>query len=141
MPNLHPLLVHLPIALLTCSFLLDVMGILLKNQDLQKSGWWTLVCGMVGLIAAIVTGLQAKGSVYIDASAAEHFQTHEQIGFFLAATYSMLCLWRIANRTNLPRKAEWAFVAIALLGVVGVWIGAWYGGELVYHFGIGVQGK
>ncbi len=141
MPNIHPLLIHLPIALLTCSFLFDFVGMFWKKETLQAAGWWTMVFGTLGLASAIVSGLQAEKTVWIAPAALDHFQTHQQLAFVEAGIYATLLLWRIANRGELPSKWRWGFVGIALLGVVGIWVGAWYGGEMVYRFGVGVQAR
>ncbi len=139
MPNIHPLLVHLPIALLTISFLFDALGLLTKKQELERTAWWTLLAGTIGLAATVVSGLLAEKTVSIADFAREHFETHEQIAFIVASIYSVLLLWRIAGGTSLPKQKEWLFVGLSLAGVILIWTGAWYGGELVYRFGVGVQ--
>ncbi len=141
MPNLHPFLIHFPIALLTSSFVFDLAGILTNRKSLNDAGWWTMLFGMLGLTAAVVTGLLAEKSVVVSATAQEHFESHQQIAFVVAGIYATLFLWRIANKGNLPANWRWWFLGIALLGVAGIWICAWHGGEMVYRFGVGVQGR
>lgn len=139
MPNIHPLFVHLPIALLTISFIFDLLGHLRKQNEFERTAWWTLLGGMIGLIGTISTGLIAEHSVVISEAAREHFQMHEQTAFAVGGMYSILFLWRIASRTQLPKSRETMYLALSFLGVVLLWIGAWYGGELVFRFGVGVQ--
>jgi uncharacterized membrane protein len=139
MPNIHPLLVHFPIALLTMSFVFDAIGLATKRLDFVRTGWWTLAGGTIGLLATVMSGLLAEQSVEIGPAAQGDFETHQQIAFFVAGLYALLFLWRVANRTQLPSKREWLFVLGSLIGVVAIWIGAWYGGELVFRFGVGVQ--
>lgn len=139
MSNIHPLLVHIPIALLSMSFLFDCLSLLLKRQEFERTAWWTMLVGTIGLAASVVSGLLAEQSVTIQELAREHFETHQQIAFVIAGLYSVLLLWRIGCKTELPKQKEWFFVGISLFGVVLLWIGAWYGGELVFRFGVGVQ--
>lgn len=139
MPNIHPLLVHLPIALLTASWLFDIFGLITRKQDFERTAWWCLLAGVVGLTVTVASGLIAKKTVSIAGVATEHFETHQQIAFIIAGIYAILFLWRIAGRTKLPQHREWLFVGLSLLGVILIWVGAWYGGELVYRFGTGVQ--
>lgn len=141
MPNIHTLLVHLPIALLTISCLFDILGLVTKRQELERAAWWTLLTGTIGLAATVASGLLAERTVTIVHSATEHFETHKQIAFVVAGLYSLLFLWRVAGKTRLPKQRAWLFVALSLLGVIGIWTGASYGGELVYRFGVGVQGR
>ncbi|MEO8168948.1 MAG: DUF2231 domain-containing protein [bacterium] len=139
MPNVHPLLVHLPIALLTFSFFFDLVGVVSGRPNIVKVGWWTMVVGVLGAAAAVISGLIAEKTVSISASATEHFQTHQQMAFLVAGIYAALILWRTANRGEIPTKLKWAFLGIAAIGVAALWTGAWYGGEMVYRFGVGVQ--
>lgn len=138
MPNIHPLLVHFPIALLTMSLFFDAIGLATKRGELLRTGWWTLAAGTIGLLATVISGLLAEQSVVISAPAREHFERHEQIAFFVSGLYAFLFLWRVAHRTQLPPQREWLFVISSLVGVVAIWLGAWYGGTLVYQFGVGV---
>ncbi|MBI4535590.1 MAG: DUF2231 domain-containing protein [Ignavibacteriae bacterium] len=138
MPNIHPFLVHFPIALLTVSFLADLAATLTRNEDLHKVGWWTLLLGTLGLAASVVTGLLAESTITIPREAKEFFEVHEQIGFIVSAIFIFLFLWRIASRTHLPTRNRIWFHIFSLIGVILIWMGAWYGGEMVYRFGVGV---
>ncbi len=139
MPNLHPLFVHLPIALLTASWVFDLLGAAMKKQELERTAWWTLVAGSIGLVGTLVTGLAAEGGVTITESARDAFETHEQLAFAVAAIYCTLLLWRFACKTRLPSRRTRLYQVLTFLGVTLVWATAWYGGELVFRFGIGVM--
>ena len=139
MSNLHPVLVHFPIVLLTCSLLFDLIGHLLNKSQFERSAWWTQLLGTAGLVATVTTGLLAENSVVIVEAAREHFETHEQIAFVIAGIYAVLFLWRIGSRTKLPLRREWIYLTLSVLAVTLIWVGAWYGGELVYTFGVGVN--
>jgi uncharacterized membrane protein len=138
MPNLHPFLVHFPIALLSVSFLFDVLSMITSRDELERTAWWTLLTGTLGLAAAVITGLIAENTVTIYESAREHFETHEQVAFSAAALYAFLIFWRIANRTRLPKRKSIYYVGLSLLGIALIWVAAWYGGEMVYRFRVGV---
>jgi uncharacterized membrane protein len=137
MPNIHPLIVHFPIALLTIGIVFDVLGLLSKNNELSRVGWWMQVAGTFGLMAAVVTGLLAQQTVVISAAAHDAFEHHEQIAFIVSAVFAALLLWRIASRTQLPQRYRILFLLLFLFGLVVMWLGAWYGGEMVYRFGVG----
>lgn len=139
MPNLHPMFVHLPIALLTANWVFDLLSIVTKKQEFERTGWWTLLAGMIGLAGTIATGLMAEASVTIEETARSFFEMHEQLAFGVAAIYSALVLWRFAARTYIPQRLRWLYLVMTLLGVILVWVTGWYGGELVFRFGIGVQ--
>ena len=139
MPNLHPMFVHFPIALLTLSALADIASLILKRKDFERLAWWLQLMGIAGLVGTIASGLFAEQSVMISVLAKDHFEIHEQTAFAASGLYALLFLWRIGAKTNLPFRREWIFACLSLLGTVLVWIVAWYGGQLVYRFGVGVQ--
>ena len=139
MPNLHPLLVHFPIALLTVGLAFDLIGLLLRREEFSRTGWWTQLAGTLGVISAVTTGLLAEKSVVIPAAARGSFESHEQIGFVVISVFAALLLWRIASRTHIPERHRMAFLALFLGGLILIWVGAWYGGEMVYRFGVGIQ--
>lgn len=140
MPNLHPTLVHFPIALLTVSLLADFLGKLWNNQSLKRTGWLTMLFGFLGLVVTIVTGLVARETVMIPNVAESVIESHEQLAFVVAAIFASLMFWRIRSKTDLPLRYSWGYLGLSLFGVVLMWIGAWYGGEMVYRFGVGVTG-
>ncbi|MCW5896293.1 MAG: DUF2231 domain-containing protein [Bacteroidetes bacterium] len=139
MPNIHPLIVHLPIALLTFSFLFDILGLLTRKEEFERTAWWGLLAGTIGLVLAVATGLWAESNTLISNAAREHFNLHQQFAFAATALYSFLLLWRVASRTRLPDAKRKASLILSFFGVILIWTTAWYGGELVYTFGVGVS--
>jgi uncharacterized membrane protein len=95
--------------------------------------------GTIALVVTVVSGLIAKAELTIQASGQEFFEAHQQIAFVVTAFTSALLLWRISNRLVLPSKYTRTYLFLYLATVVLIWLGAWYGGELVYRFGVGVQ--
>ncbi len=138
MPNIHPLLVHFPIALLTISVLFDLVYLLTKKEVFSSVGWWTQLAGVAGLAGTIVSGLYAERTVIIATEARSCFETHQQMAFVSATIFAILLLWRIASKTNLPSKQRAAYLLLSLLGVIAMWVGAWYGGEMVYGLNVGI---
>lgn len=94
--------------------------------------------GTIGIAAAVASGLVAKSQALIPSQAAGTFDTHQQIAFLSAGAFTALLLWRVGMRTRIvpPRRTLYLALYAAALGCL--WIGAWYGGELVYRFGIGL---
>jgi len=139
MPNIHPLLVHFPIALLTLSFLCEAAAVLFKREDLSAAGWWTQLTGTIGLAAAAVSGILAGNSVNIPPPAKPYLETHQELAFAVATAFALLLFWRFASRTKRPPGRDGLFLLLFAAGVIALWAGAWYGGEMVYRFGAGVQ--
>lgn len=55
--NIHPMLVHFPIALLILGFLAEVAGLVLKRQFFTDAALLLLVTGALGAVAAFRTAL------------------------------------------------------------------------------------
>lgn len=139
MPNYHPLLVHFPIALLSAALVFELLALLLSKDSFVKTGWLLQVAGTIGLVAAVVTGLQASSQFDLSGTAKEYLEMHEQIAFVVSALFAILLLWRIAERGNVPVRGRYWFYGLFIVGVATMWTGAWYGGLLVYYFGVGVS--
>jgi uncharacterized membrane protein len=139
MTNIHPFLVHFPIALLSISWVFDLLGTILHKEELTRAGWWTQLSGTIGLLAALVTGLGAKASVSVPAAGAGHLARHEQVAFVAAAVFLVHLYWRIRLQHTPGRRMTPALLVLSLVGLVLIWFGAWLGGELVYRFGVGVH--
>jgi uncharacterized membrane protein len=139
MPNVHPLLVHLPIAILLVAYIFDQLSTILKKEELERVGWWTQLAGTVGLAATVVSGLLAEASIIIPEAAQEHLETHEQLAFVAAGTFATLFLWRISSKTKLPPRYRAVYLSLFAAGVLVIWMGAWFGGEMVYRYGVGVS--
>ena len=140
MPNLHPLVVHFPIALLTCAYFFDVLAIGRDRPKYSNVGWWMQVAGSIGLLFTLATGLQAKSSVSVPLKAVDTLQVHEQLAFVVAVLFLVLLLQRIGARSMIPERSRGLYWAAYSLGVILLWVTAWYGGGLVYDFGVGVAG-
>lgn len=148
MTNIHPVVVHFPIALFLTGFVLDVLGHLLKRETLQRVGAIVLVLGAVGALAAMLTGQFAEESVEERLSAAGErvLDTHEELGKLTAYLLLGVAAVRLLLATGWLARWRWAVgaaLAIYLIaGVVGVGtltVTGYYGGELVYRYGAGVQ--
>ncbi len=139
MPNLHPFLVHFPIALLFLSLILDAIALLRKSPELSRAAWWNQIGGTAGLALTVASGLLAQDTVSIVEDAKDLFQRHEQLAFLSAAIFAGLLLWRSAARGKIPRQSPAAYFLLFAAGVACVMTGAWYGGEMVFRYGVGVK--
>jgi len=134
MPDLHPLLVHFPVALLTFGVAADVVGWIRRKEISVTVAWWTQITGTAAILLSVASGLLAKGHV-TEAGLLEKLDVHEQLAFVTAAVFVGLTLWRIGARGRIPSRV---YLLCLIMGLLLVWGTAWFGGELVYRYGIGV---
>lgn len=138
-PNFHPLVVHFTIALFAVSVLCDLLGWLFKKESLHTVGWWNLLFGFFGALTTVVTGLVAEGSVGHNEAAHAIMQTHKTLGLIVLGTMAALFLWRVIRRGQIPQKLLMVYLLIGVAGVGVMTAGAYYGGELVYTYGVAVR--
>ena len=138
MPNLHPLVVHFPVALLLMAVLLELIALLWKQPEFSRAAWWNQIAGTLGLAFAVASGLFAESTVHMADDASELFERHELIAFVAATLFVTLLLWRIGSRGAPPRQ-RWIFLLLLAAGAVLLLTGAYYGGEMVFRYGVGVR--
>jgi uncharacterized membrane protein len=135
--NIHPLVVHFPIALLLAAALMYWMGFLARRESWQWSGMWTLVLGALGAAAAAATGLYAAPGVMLAPSVKTALlANHKQIMIAVAILSAALALWAIAARP-IPARGRGVFLAMLLLMAALLAKGADYGGRMVYDYNAG----
>ncbi len=54
--HIHPMIVHFPIALLIVGFLFDLIGTFVKKDFYSKAGFYLLILGTLGVVAAYFSG-------------------------------------------------------------------------------------
>lgn len=138
MPNIHPFVVHFPIALLTVAFLCDIAAMLTKNSTLERVGWWNQCVGGVSLLLAIVTGLLAKENVVMIQPVESVIESHEQLAFLAAILCIATLFWRASKRSRIPERNRGLFLLVYGVGVGLLWAAGLVGGELVFVHGVGV---
>jgi uncharacterized membrane protein len=140
-PNIHPLLVHFPIALLSAAAAVDIVGCgFRRNKPIRQSATLLYVLGTGGAIAAYVTGRAASHSAWFPGMAQAVLRQHwdwalRTVWFFAIVTVARLVFLR-------PRRDPGPAIvaAFALVGVVGIGLlleTGDRGGRLVYQLGVG----
>jgi uncharacterized membrane protein len=136
----HGAINHFPIALLFVSVGLDLFA-LLKRPNLHRSAWLLLMLGMIGAIAATVTGLIAHLPYEEDPTLVAAIEPHQYTAFAATAVFAALSAWRwrsLGRGSDVGGSA--VYLAVALLRVVVLGITGFLGGNLITEWGIGVRG-
>ncbi len=92
--DLHPMVIHFPIALLTISVLSDGAGIMIKNTSLLNAGAWNLNFGLLFAIAGIITGTIADGNFGHMDNPFPIFSTHGSVQILSILGFAGLWVWR-----------------------------------------------
>ena len=139
MPNIHPLLVHFPIALIFMVAIFDLIGALSKNRSFVFAANALTVFAAVGAIAAVVSGILAEGSIWHPGAAHDLLETHETVGFVFLGIIVVLAIFRFVIGDRIYGSMGWIAVLIGVIGVTVVSYGGYLGGEMVYTHGAGVK--
>ena len=139
MANIHPLIVHFPIALLSCFLLLDVMASLLRSRQLSIVAGWFLALGALGAIAAAAAGLQAALTVPHPPEVHEIIEHHRYFALNTVALAVILLLWRLLNRARFSLLGRIVYLLLAGFMMINLLFAADYGGLMVYRYGVAVK--
>ena len=135
--NLHPLVVHYPVALLTLAAVLYVGAWVLRREALAWAALWMLALGTLGAAAAVWTGLRAGAGVMVAQSVRDHILIHHKhlmIGVLAMSTG--LSAWALAARP-MPRRGRAGFIALMVAMALLTAAGADYGAWMVYGYNAG----
>jgi len=135
--NIHPLVVHFPIAFLMGAALFFFLGWIFKNDTFLTTAFLLLILGTLSAGAAIGTGLYAEDGVMVSRSVREHLlDVHEKFMFGTLGLSIVLSAWAFIARP-FPKKGRLLFLLLflVLLGIISV--GADYGARMVYDYNAG----
>jgi uncharacterized membrane protein len=135
---LHPFIVHFPIALLTLALGFQVAARLSGKTSLSEPGWWFQLLGTLGVIAAALSGVVAEADAGKSLLLApDVFERHEQLAFLSAVVFAVLLFFRFSSHRSLPSGWPRLYLVALALGVALLLAAGWFGGELVFKYGIG----
>jgi uncharacterized membrane protein len=135
----HPLTVHFPIALLFTSVFFDLLGILTGNKQLSQTGWWLLILGLVGGAVAAGFGMWTEEQVEASGIPEAAVDRHEAFALTTLAVFAALAVVRWRMRSRWSSQDRVIYVSVAMIGLLLLGITGFYGGELVYRYGAGVE--
>lgn len=133
--HLHPMLVHFPIALIALGFIADFASLIFKKEAcLSMTGFYLLIVGTLGAMAALASGILFTSEM--NGSAGQVKETHE---LFAWITLSLLVLTSVLRSYILLKKKEdsnlkWIAFVLYGLAAISVSLTGFYGGTLVYNY-------
>ncbi len=132
--EVHPALVHFPIALLPLAIGSDLIGKLTRNKELCDRGRWGIAAAAgTGLLAGIF-GLIAQEEVNVEGSAKDMLITHRDLNLGAVAIMGAMAVRRARRE-----KPTLAYLGLGL-GLIGTVVySAYLGGHMVYADGVGVE--
>ena len=102
--ELHPIIVHFPIALLLSSVALDFAAVIFRRASLVEGATWTLALGAPGAVAALASGWLSEHDVNA-AAAPGLLHLHKICAVLATVVFSTLLLLRLMWQS--PRLLAW----------------------------------
>jgi uncharacterized membrane protein len=135
--NIHPLVVHFPIAFLMGAALFYFLSWIFRNQTFATTAFLLLILGTLTAGAAVGTGLYGEEGVMVSRSVREHLlEVHEKLMLVALGLSVVLAAWAlIARPFPIKKRLLFLFSLLVLLGVLAV--GADYGARMVYDYNAG----
>jgi uncharacterized membrane protein len=138
--NVHPMLVHFPIAFLSLFLLLEIAGAALGRESLRRAAAVMLHCGAAGAILASAAGLYAESVVPHGQTVHDVMEWHKRFGLTTTGLALVLSVWRLASESlSFSQMAQALYFTLATLMTVSMIFGADLGGLMVYRHGVAVQ--
>lgn len=135
--NSHPLFVHFPIAFLYGAALLYFLAWAAGKPEWAWTGLWMLTLGALSAAAAAGTGLYGAEGVMVARSVKANLLIyHKYIMLGVLALSITLDAWAIASRP-MPARGRIYFLALIVVLVAGITLGADFGGRMVYDYNAG----
>jgi nitrite reductase/ring-hydroxylating ferredoxin subunit/uncharacterized membrane protein len=133
---IHPMLVVFPIGLWIAALVFDAAGIVLRNNLLWAAGYYALIGGAIGAVAAAIPGvIDLLRVVPPKSSGRRRGLMHGGLNTVALLIFAYV----IFHRGSPVPPPDGIAMALQLLGVGIVGLAGWMGGTLVYRNQIGVD--
>ena len=137
--NIHPVLLHFPIAFLFGFILIEALGMTFRKHGLRQVASSLLYLGAICSVATVASGLYASATVLHSHSVHDIMEWHERAGITVSAIAIVMALWRKFG--GIPRSTMAEALSMLLSLIMGgiLFLGADMGGMMVYKYGVAVQ--
>lgn len=137
---LHPALAHLPIGAWICSLLFDIGSRLVSRPiGLAEGSAWLIAVGVVGALAAAVTGVADMRLIRPGSAAFRTATAHMALNVSLIFAYALNFAWRYRSHAVRAPVSTGA-LAFSAVCVVALGVSGYLGGRLAYGHGVRMAG-
>lgn len=128
----HPMLVVLPLGLWIGALAFDVVHAITGDQLWRTLAFWNVGAGIIGALLAAIPGFID----YLDMEGRPRRIATYHMVLNLAAVALFALNWYV--RTRVAPESLWP-LALSVVGVIGILVSGWLGGEMVYVERVGVD--
>ncbi len=139
LPNIHPVFVHFPIALLSVFLLMEALGSITDKKCLRGTASAMLYLGTLAAIVTFLSGLAAAASVGHGKEVHEVMTCHKSMALIVVILSVILSVWRIAVGEKFSTCWRTVHFIVGIIMIAFLYSAADKGGTMVYKHGVGVQ--
>jgi uncharacterized membrane protein len=132
--ELHPSLVHFPIALIPVAIGADLLARVTGSRRLGEVGRLLMPVAAASAAVSAAAGLVAAVEVNAQGKAGDLLVTHRNMNLSLTAVSALMAAWRLGEE-----EAGTGYLALGLAGIGALSYSAYLGGKMVYEHGVGVK--
>lgn len=137
---IHPMLIPFPIGLLVFSFIADLIFLWKGNQIWNDIAFYTMLGGIIGGAAAAIPGL-IDWMTLTDRAAVKVANWHARVNIITLLIFIASFYLRTTGGAAWIPTVPLLPVLLSIVGVIGLSIAGWLGGQLVFRHGVGVDVK
>jgi len=140
--DIHPKVVHFPVALIATYSVIEIAGILLKKEFLSRTALLILCIGVVTAFFAVLTGNEAASVFkYWNDDSLALLNQHQTYATYLLWLSVFTCGFRfyLLIKKKIIGYLRYSFIIIASVLLFLVIQTGLHGGDLVKKFGIGTD--
>jgi uncharacterized membrane protein len=139
MNNIHPVLVHFPIALLISFFIVDFMGVVFKKSTWRDIASGLLYLGTISALCAVIAGFIAADSVAHGENVHAIMDRHKILGLSVLSLAFVLSGWRLLAGGKIKGEINFLYLFLSATLSILITLGADMGGLMVYKYGVSVE--
>lgn len=137
---LHPILIPFPIGLLVFSLIADLIFLWRGNPVWENYiAFYTLLGGIIGGAAAAIPGL-IDWAALTDDAAVKVANWHARVNIITLVIFIVSFYLRTKSGATWIAGLPTLPIILSVVGVIGLTIAGWLGGELVFKHRVGVAG-
>lgn len=136
---LHPAIVHFPVALITIAALFGAISLFIKQELFKEIAFWNLLLGVIGSIAAVLTGLIEEQNLAHNDEIHQVLIKHKFTGFGILILSFVLLIWIWVRKKRIGNGEYIAWVLFLVLGTAAAFYQGYLGGKMVFEQGAGVK--
>lgn len=141
-PNIHPIIVHFPIALLVFAVATDLLSLTQRRHYwLQWAATGLYLAGALAGLAAFASGREAVESVLLPTAANSVVSEHADWALWTIWIFGVLALVRttlVWRKQVLAVPVQLVFFCLGMAGMYFLYETGDHGAQLVYQYGVGV---